>query len=299
VASASEDGDRPQWLTSDGQAWARLVDEVLGPAQACVTRQVPPLATSTSSLETVTFCIVSTAVACSGCGGIPPLKPGSRCSVGGNELCLHREETTSWAYLGDGSSAGGSPGSSPRGGNGASGAGSLSRAATAPAGRTPRRQQRHGTEAAAADSHALLLSGSVDSVPDFMTLRWTGRQPAAPLPASAPAAAAESILAAWPWRFDDRPAAGSSRGGMGSGHRDSPAVASLQQELSLRTRAAPAEPVHSREAATTEAVERETYSEGGSVSQAAEAASLELGTASSSATPQQELSKQSRRADHN
>ena len=48
MASASEDGDRPQWLTSDGQAWARLVDEVLGPAQARVTRQVLPFMGLTS-----------------------------------------------------------------------------------------------------------------------------------------------------------------------------------------------------------------------------------------------------------
>jgi hypothetical protein len=186
--------------------------------------------------------------------------------------CLHREETSSWAYLGDGSSAGGSPGSSPRGGDGTSRAGSLSRAATAPAGLTPRQQRSRGTDAAAVDLHAHLLSGSADAVPDFMTLRWTGRQPAAPQPAGAAATAAESILAAWPWRFEDRPAAGSSCDGAGSGCRDSAAAASLQQELSLRTRPAPAEPVHSREAAGTDAVEREMHSEGGSVSQAAEAA---------------------------
>lgn len=39
TVSQSEDGDRPRWLTSDGQAWARLVDEVLGPAKARVTRR--------------------------------------------------------------------------------------------------------------------------------------------------------------------------------------------------------------------------------------------------------------------
>jgi hypothetical protein len=44
TTSQSEDGERPQWLASDGQAWARLVDEVLGPAKARVTRQVPPFA---------------------------------------------------------------------------------------------------------------------------------------------------------------------------------------------------------------------------------------------------------------
>jgi hypothetical protein len=211
--------------------------------------------------------------------------------AGETALCLHREEASSWAYLGDGSSAGGSPGSSPRGGDGASGAGSLSRAATAPAGPTPRQQRRRGTDAATADLHARLLSGSSDSVPDFMTLRWTGRQPAAPQPTSAPATAAESILAAWPWRFEDSLAVGSSRGGMGSGRQDSTAAASLQQELSLRTGpAAAAEAAHSREAAATEAVDREMYGEDGSVSQAARAASLELGTSSSSAAPQQELS---------
>jgi hypothetical protein len=43
TVSQSEEGDRPQWLASDGQAWARLVDEVLGPAKARVTRQVPPI----------------------------------------------------------------------------------------------------------------------------------------------------------------------------------------------------------------------------------------------------------------
>lgn len=204
---------------------------------------------------------------------------------------------SSWAYLGDGSSAGGSPGSSPRGGDGAGEAGSLGRASS-----TPRQQQqRRGGDAAAGESHARLLSGEVDAVPDVMTLRWTGRQPAAPQSASAAAAAAESILAAWPWRFEDRPAAGSSRARISSGCRDSAAAASLQQELSLRTGAAPAEPVHSREAAGTEAVDREMHGEDSSVPQAAKAASLEPGTASSSTAPQQELSnlQSGRVAEHN
>lgn len=210
-------------------------------------------------------------------------------------MCLPREETSSWAYLGDGSSAGGSPGSSPRGGDSISGIGSPRQASS-----TPRQRQRHGANAAAADLHARPLSGSAVSVPDAMTLRWTGRQPAAPQPASAPAAAAESILAAWPWRFDDRPAVGGSRDTAGSGRLDGAAAACLQQELSLRTNAAPAEPVHSREAAGTEAVDPEMHGEDGSVPQAARVTSLELGTADSLAAPQQELSiLQSRRvAEH-